>query len=204
MVNNRRNRRVRARRAPANGQPRRIRRLITRASHGFEIVPPRDPPAYVPAPWWPITVVLLTAQDVDCTAQNIYVSVLKQLGWDTYLDTKKTLPIEMRLTSLRIWGQGRLPVQLAVYDHLGGKHRIAEISDYGSPIHFSSVGWKFGNIATFDALEPGDTDVLFEVSGASESNKIMVYVQLLIRTKNALKPTLAWDALKSDDAMVII
>lgn len=176
---------------------RRLGRMMHRQTKGFEIVPPNDPPAYVSAPWWPITAVFVTTSgDNQCTTANIRDQILAQLDFKQYKaqDSKQqwTVPIdlELRVLSVRAWGTGLKPIQLTIYDHLGGKHRIAEISDYGTSIHYSKCGWKFGSIGTSDALRITDSDVIFEVTGGSADNKVLVYVQTLVRTPNAPKPVL--------------
>lgn len=168
---------------------RKVGRLVNKYAHGVQIRPSADPPSFIAGPWWPITVVLKADSDMTYVPLSLYTAVKEQLSWSAFVDTNKYgIPIEMRLVSVRSWGIGRKPVQLTIYDHLGGKHRIAEISDYGTPTAYSRVGWKFGNIGTGDALQIEDTDPLFQVSGGKTDNIVISYVQLLIRAQNAPKP----------------
>lgn len=168
----------------------RLGRFITRASHGIRFNPPVDPPEYVSNPWWPITTVFNVDSDSQLQPIHVYSSVIAQLGFDDYVKDSETIPLEMRLVSVRIWGLDKQPIQLAIYDHVGKKNRFVELSDFGSSVQYSRAGWRYGRIATYDALSKDDKDVLFDVTGASSSQKILVYVQLLIRTANAPKPAL--------------
>lgn len=169
----------------------RLGRLITRASHGIRFNPPVDPPEYVSNPWWPITTVFNVDSNSQIQAIHVYSAVITQLGFGDYVNTEsKNIPLEMRLVSVRIWGLHKQPIQLAIYDHVGKKNRFTEISDFGSSVQYSRAGWRYGRIATYDALTAEEEDVLFDVTGASTSQKILVYVQLLIRTANAPAPNL--------------
>lgn len=167
---------------------RRITRSIGRQTHGFRIVPTADPPAYCPGPWWPMTVVMQASIDKDLVADDIYTALLAQLGWTGHVKDKNSIPIELRMVSVRSWGLGRKPHQLCVYDSLGTKSRIAEMTDYGTTINYSRNGWKFGTLTTNDAVETNDTNVILEVTGASSDNKVLLYLQVLFRTKDAAKP----------------
>lgn len=170
-----------------------MRRLVNRSIHGMRVVPSVDPPEYTAGPWWHITTVVGASKDTTVRAKDIYARTLDALDWSVFHDdtkpTPRKIPLAMRLQTVRCWGMGKLPIELTVYDRLGGEHRIAEICDYGSAVNYSRVGWHFGDIARQDALYPGDDAVLFEVSGASENNKVLIYINLLIRTQNAPKPT---------------
>lgn len=186
MVNQRRSNR--SQRSRRNNNVRHFGRTLTRATHGVRITPPVDPPSYTSNPWWPLTVVFHTFGDTEITPDSIYAGILKQMGIHLYVDVKKnTVPLEFRLCSVRCWGIERQPIQLAIYDSLGGKHRFAELTDYGSAVQYSRLGWKYGRVATLDALRSTDKEVSFEISAASKT-KVMVYIQVLIRTANAPKP----------------
>lgn len=186
-MNRGRRRRNQPRRRVANF---RFGRAITRATHGIRINPSVDPPEYVSNPWWPITTTFSVDADSEIMASHLYLSVIAQLGFNEYLKGKDTIPIEMRLVSIRAWGLHKQPIQLAVFDHVGKKNRFTEISDYGSSVQYSRVGWRYGRIASYDALVKDDPDVLFDITGASKAKTILIYVQLLIRTANAPKPAL--------------
>lgn len=194
MVNRRRSNRPSRRNGSGlnSRQPVRFRRAISRTTTGVRFVPPVDPPEYVSAPWWPMTLILIAVTDETVTAQKLYQQVLEQLDVKKYVSMdKSTVPLEMRIDSVRAWGLARQPIQLSVYDRLGKHHRVAEISDYGTPIQYSRVGWRFGSIAHADALGQTETDVLYEISGATSTNKILLYNHILIRIPNAPKPVQA-------------
>lgn len=183
---NRSRRGRRGRFAPVNS--RRMGRFITNATHGVKIIPPVDPPEYVSNPWWPLTTVFMVDQDSQIQAKQLYDSVIAQLGFGDFKSGGSTIPLELRLVSVRLWGLDKQPIQLAIYDHLGKRNRFTEISDFGSAVQYSRTGWRYGRVATLDALNRNEVDVLFDVTGASKTAKIMVYCQLLIRTENAPKP----------------
>lgn len=200
---NRRRRAPRSRRGTVPTNASRIRRVINRSTHGMRITPSVDPPDYAAGPWWPITVIMKASSDSSATAASIYDQILKQLAWDGYANAAKaTVPLLIRVLSVRAWGLGKQPIQLGVYDHLGGKHQLAEISDYGTPLNYSRVGWKFGNIGVNDAMKSTEKDIIFAVSGATADNAILCYVQCLIRTEQAPKPTLVSSLPMAD--MVIV
>lgn len=200
MVNRRRRNVAQKRNNPRNNG--KIRRMINRNATGFRISPPTDPPEYAPGPWWPLTVVMKCSADTSATPKDIYTSIIAQLDWTKYV-SNTTVPLEMRVLTIRAWGTGKLPFQLTIFDHLGTKNRIAELSDYGSAINYSRIGWKFGNIGTSDALTSSDTDMIFEITGASTTNVVLCYVQVLIRAANTPKPVLV-SLDRSLDNMVIV
>lgn len=191
-----------------NGRrPQRLGRMIHRNVKGVQITPPADPPSYVSAPWWPFTLAIKVKNDTQLYAQNLYTEVLKTLGLATfYNDAKATIPLEYRVLSIRAWSlKKETPIQLAVYDHLGTKERICEINDFGTPIRYARVGWKFGSIGTNDALVPvadlSKDYVIAEISLPSEGTAL-VYVQLLLRVPNASKPITVWSDLVHDYYLV--
>lgn len=189
MVNRRRSNRKARRNGPGNSrQPVRFRRAISRTTTGVRFVPPVDPPEYVSAPWWPFTLILIATGDEAVTAKIMYDQVLQQLDLKKFVSGTATVPLEMRLDSVRAWGLAKQPIQLSVYDRLGKHHRLAELSDYGTPINYSRVGWRFGSLAHSDALGSTETETLYEVSGGSTANKILIYNHILIRIPNAPKP----------------
>lgn len=175
-------------RSAKRNQTRTFGLALTRATHGVQITPPVDPPSFVSNPWWPITTVIKVTKDTHMKAKDIYDSIIAQLGFETYQKDKNTIPLEFRLISVRAWGTGKQPIQLAIFDPLGQKNRFAELSDFGSAVNYSRVGWKYGRIGTLDAITSGEVDILFDLTGATTNAAIMVYVQLLIRTANAPKP----------------
>lgn len=180
-----------------NGRrPQRLGRMIHRNVKGVPITPPSDPPSYVSAPWWPFTLALKLAGDTQLFSQNLYTEVLKTLNISDYVKDKVTVPLEFRVLSIRAWSlKKETPIQLAVYDHLGSKERITEINDFGTPIRYARVGWKFGSIGTTDALvpvpDPTKDNVIAEIS-MPNNGTALVYVQLLLRVPNAAKPITVW------------
>lgn len=172
-------------------RPSRFTRSVNRAAHGIRFTPSFDPPDYAAGPWWPITVVLGSTSDTRFNMNSVYTAALTQLSWQNYYkeNTKENVPMELRLLSVRAWGLDKQPIQLTIYDRLGSGQKLAELSDYGTPVQYSRLGWKFGNVSTQDSVVWSDTNVLFEVT-TSSTGKVLIYVQALIRTTNSPKPTI--------------
>lgn len=162
---------------------RRLGRALTRATHGVRLVPSLDPPEFTSCPWWPLTVTFSVTADSYVVPKTVFQAIRSQLQW-----TALKVPFNIRLVSVRCWGLAKQPIQLAIYDHLGTKQMMAEMADYGDPVKYSRLGWKFGRVGLTDALAETDTDVLFAISGATDTQKVLVYLQLLWRVPNSAKP----------------
>lgn len=194
---------TRRRTTTRNGRrPQRLNRIIHRNIKGVPIHPSADPPSYSSAPWWPFTLAVKVASDTQLYSQNIYTETLKALGLSEYIKDKLTLPLEFRILSIRVWSlKKEEPIQLAVYDHLGSKERICEINDFGTPIRYAKVGWKWGSIGTNDALvpvaDPLKDNVVADISLA-QGSRALVYLQLLLRVQNTPKPTALFQDVPSD------
>ena len=149
-----------------------------------------------------MTVIFSLSKATEISALSIYNNIIAQLGLLQYLgpipDTWPAakpkdiapIPLTFRLLSVRVWGLGRQPIQLAIFETQNTDHLIKELNDYGDPIRFSRVGWKFGDVAVYDGLSK-ETYGLFQVSGTlNDANKALVYCQVLLRVQNAPAPAL--------------
>lgn len=182
----RRNRNLRKRSATTG----RLRRMVNRVSLGSRIVPTTDPPEYTAGPWWPLTIVDTVAGDKDFTPTYLHSGILAALNLTGAKDAKgNPLTFKFRLLSVRAWGMAKQPIQLAVTEtHGTSSNWVKEINDFGSPINYSRVGWRFGDVFTHRVFSSTETQSLFQVAESGSTDKILVYIQVLMRVPNAPDP----------------
>lgn len=190
MVNTNRqtNRRRGNRRTNRTG---RLKRMVNRTTLGMRIVPQLDPPEYSAGPWWPLTVVDVTAGDVDYSPSKIHAGILALLNLTGYKKDTTNLEFKFRVLSVRAWGLAKQPIQLAVTEtHSTTSSWVKEINDFGTPLGYSRVGWRFGDIFVHRVFSSNETQSLFQVAESGKTDKILVYIQVLIRVPNAPDPSL--------------
>lgn len=157
-------------------------RSIHRIEMGSEIKPSLDPPTWVSAPWWPLTITATAVKPASYTVQAMYALVLKNLNLAGFMDDKKKLiQFRLRFNDVRIWGLNRQPITLNIprLNNIGT--RIKQLNDRGTPTQYSRLGWRYGMDSEL-AIDPTDPDVVFEVQGdVSDANKVLIYVRVLIQ-----------------------
>lgn len=167
----------------------RLRRLVNRVSLGARITPSTDPPVYTAGPWWPLTLVDSVAGDTDFTPEYIHKGILDMLSLTGAKIGEKALVFKFRVLSVRAWGMAKQPIQLAVTETHGTKSNwVKEINDFGTPVNYSRVGWRFGDVFIQRVFTSTETQTLFQVAQAGTTDKILVYIQVLIRVPNAPDP----------------
>lgn len=157
-------------------------RSIHRVEMGVEIKPSPDPPTWVSAPWWPLTV---TARAVKATAYSsvaIFALVLKSLSLSDYKNTNKQLvTFRMRYIDVRIWGLAKQAITLNIPRINAIGTRIKQLNDRGSATQYSRLGWRYGMDSEL-AVDATDNDCVFEVQGdVSTDNSVLIYLRLLVQ-----------------------
>lgn len=171
--------------------PARNTRSVNHMVIGSRVTPPLDPPDFATAPWSTITLVIgykpptTSPKSQTYTASDLHTALLEQLEFSDYKKGSDTLPLEYRLLSVRIWGMSGLPISLVIYDSLGNGNKLAELSDIGTSIHYSRLGWRFGSITRSNALKPDAKEPLFSLDSET---KCILYIQCMYRTRDA-KPS---------------
>lgn len=178
------------RRRPRRSAPigRRLKRYVDRIESGVRFVPPVDPPEFSRAPWWPMTLVFNSIKDEDYTASNIIDGIITRLYEAKDAGTGQKAFV-FRMQSVRIWGLAKQAISLDIKELIGGSNNLRQFSDLGSGIQFSRLGFRYGTSSRIDPIAYGTT-VLFHVSGASSTNKILVYVQILFSSLSGKTPSL--------------
>lgn len=195
------NRRAPRRRANAPRAPvlRALTRRENRRDTGVGYKPSPTPPKWTAAPWWPLTVVTVQKEAYTFTVKDVAYLIRQSLGWDGYVDSKEVpLPVDFRVQNVRIYGTKSQPIQLEAYELLGGKHITKEQSDFGGKFTYSSLGFRWGTQSKIDVLNDSDKmgpdnnapQTLFYVNGFADEGKIIVYVQVLLKAKDAPTPSL--------------
>lgn len=188
MVNGsrRRGRRRATARAP------RIRRAITRATQGSRLFPSPDPPEFTNNPWWPITLPIIIDSPLDLNINTIAEALIDHLGWKNYKDMKSVtaIPLDLRVLSLRAWGLNRQPFTMTVREPFSPANDFVELSDYGSAVNYSRLGYRYGTVSTTNVHESLGSDwVPASFSGGiTATSKVLLYVQLLMRSSVANAP----------------
>lgn len=175
-----------ARRGRRNARLGRTSALIRRVEHsdiGVEFVPTLDPPDFSPAPWWPITVPVTISKQTIFTWKLIHDLLLSVLG----LTSVKDLAFNMRAQTVRMWGTAKQPITMEIFALSSATCRkIKQISDRGTPIHYSRLGWRFGR-SSFAMLDVGcgtSEVTLFTTGGKlADDNQALIYLQLLIQVR---------------------
>lgn len=186
----------RTRRSRSSRQPRRVRRLVTKMSLGSRITPPVDPPQFTSCPWWPLTVMETVTTDTVWTPETVHKAILATLGLTgaTIPKDKATTALEFkfRITTVRVWGLAKQPIQLAVCDASdeASSHWTHEFNDFASGIQFSRLGWRFGDVFSHRVFTATQQTVLFAVGQANGTDTMLVYIQVLIRLPNGPDPAL--------------
>lgn len=164
-----------------------VKRIVDRIDYGVKFTPGPDPPEYARAPWWSITLVATTTDSDTYTWETISGGILMAMGASALYDTAKpakaiTDPFMIRLQTVRVWGLDKQPISLNVYDLTGQSHLVKQLTDMGSAINYSRIGWRFGVNAQIDPGDSTSKSSLFTVTG---HGKMLVYVQVLFCRKDA-------------------
>lgn len=180
--------------------PGRLRRIVNRVSLGSRITPSADPPEYTAGPWWPLTIVDSVSGDTDYTPKKIHEGILALLSLTgAKLGNKEPLTFKFRVLSVRAWGVAKQPIQLAVTEtHGDTSNWVKEINDFGTPFTYSRLGWRFGDVFMHRVFTSTETISLFQVAEAGTTDKILVYIQVLIRVPNAPDPALTYAKIPVD------
>lgn len=173
--NNKRNRSPRKR-----NSSRSVIRAIDRAETGIRFVPSSDPPEWARSPWWSITITDTLSQAKTYSYKDLNDGLLSSMGMS---DAQKTAITGsfflLRPVSIRAWGLQRQAISINIFEIVGTNgHRVKQLSDYGSGINFSRLGWRFGTAARIDPNSSESISVA-SVEGASTTSKVLVYWQLL-------------------------
>lgn len=201
MVNGqRRNRRRRQASTSRVGRSTRIRRIVNRTSLGTRILPSVDPPEYTAGPWWPLTIVDSVKGDTQYTGKKIHEGILALLGLTGAKQADSTpLNFKFRLLSVRAWGLAKQPIQLSVTEtHSTSTNWVKEINDFGTPLAYSRVGWRFGDVFVHQVHSYQDTSTLFFTGESGTEDKILLYIQVLIRVPNAPEPALVMSHIRGN------
>lgn len=160
-----------------------ITRAIGKLERGVALRPSVDPPSYNPAPWWPMTVVTTIKADTTVNGTQLHTSILASLG-------QSNVNYAFKLVSIRVWGLNRQPLKLTPYEHFGGSTPLRAITDYGDPVHYSRLGYRWGVSSKIDVHTASDTNILYAVHGKLDAtNMALCYASLLIRIKDPVAPT---------------
>lgn len=196
MVNNNTTLSRRTRRSRTSRQPRRVRRLISRMNLGSRITPSVDPPQFTASPWWPLTVMMTVLKDTSWSPKTVHEAILASLGLTgakyIYEGKETALEFKFRITTVRVWGLDKQPIQLAVCDasDATSTHWTHEFNDFASGVQFSRLGWRFGDVFVHRVLAANQEFPLFAVGQKHDNETVLVYVQVLIRMPNAPDPAL--------------
>lgn len=189
MANRRSARRRGTRRATALG---RVKRVVNRTTLGMRITPSNDPPEYSAGPWWPLTIVDIATGDTDYTPEKIHKGILALTGLTGYKNGSENLTFKFRVLSVRAWGIDKQPIQLAVTEtHGSTSNWVKEMNDFGTLLNYSKLGWKFGDVFIHRVFSSEEKHSLFQVAEKGTVDKILVYIQVLIRVPNAPDPALS-------------
>jgi hypothetical protein len=85
--------------------------------------------------------------------------------------------ISMRVLSVRMWGLDKQPITMGVFNALSDDE-VKYITDYGSGINFSHVGWRFGTEMSTTSYIEGSAKKVVWVSSVSN---ILLYCRVLVR-----------------------
>lgn len=179
--------------------------MVSRMVTGRDLKISPDPPNYVAAPWWPVTVLVKITGSGNFTGEEIYNQVIINLALTDYKYVKPpkssvdvglpravcrplpqaadgdNIPLTMRLDSVRAWSLDKGAIQLAICDFIDGNRYMKEINDLGSALNYGRVGYTFGCIPRYNAFSKADKDTLFYVSTATASAAALVYINLHVR-----------------------
>lgn len=158
-------------------------RSIHRVEMGVEIKPSPDPPVWVSAPWWPLTLTATAVKATAYTSVAMYALTLKCLSLASFKDekTKSNVGFRFRYIDVRIWGLAKQAITLNIprLNNIGT--RIKQLNDRGSATQYSRLGWRYGMDSEL-AVNATDDDVVFEVQGDVSNDKpVLIYVRLLVQ-----------------------
>lgn len=180
------NRRIR--RAPRRQPRRRLKRVIRTTDVGINLRPPVDPPAFTPIPWWPLTVAFKYKIDKGKKVTSLKVSTLYTA---LKVQTGITNAFSVRILSIRVWGFNKKSLSLVIHDADGDVSRFRTITDVGSAVNYSRVGWRFGLEFTTKTHLPASDLVVADIYSASDSDGL-VYVQILVCSNQSVDPPIAF------------
>lgn len=144
--------RARNRRSRRGARPR-----LTRTMNGAFLRGSPDPPAYSNVPWWPVTIPLRydTGSQSSVGYLDIIAKFRKLFGFPTLAaGAKYEPPVSLRVISIRMWGLEKQPITLAI-ESIITKDEVKFLTDYGSAINFSHVGWKLSSLASQTPVQEG-------------------------------------------------
>lgn len=162
-----------------------VARRVQNADIGVEFKPSLDPPSWAGAPWWPLTVVAIATKAAPFSFEVIHALVLKSLSLDGFVKGTSNVEFNIRVLTVRVWGNNKQPITLDVYSNTSsGCRKMKQLNDRGSFMHLSHLAWRYGK-SSYAMLETGcssmKTDV-FSIDGQlSDTNTATVYIQLLIQ-----------------------
>lgn len=162
-------------------------RSVHRIELGTELKPSVDPPAWISAPWWPLTVTSACTKPTSFSPVVIHALVLKSLDLDTFKRIKdskitdESPAFRYRFVDIRVWGLAKQPLTLNIPRLNSIGTRVKQLNDLGSAVNYSRLGWRFGLDSQL-AVDYSDTDEVFSVSGSiTGAKRAMVYIRLMIQ-----------------------
>lgn len=176
---------------------RRIKRTVDRLEVGMQFVPTVDPPNYSSAPWWSITIVDNIKTTTSYKSDNIIDGLYKTLGFSDAQAKSLTKDFFIfKPLSIRVWGRAKQPIQLIAYDIVSNStHRVKQMSDLGSGVNFSRLGWRFGVASKIDPLGAETVINVAAVDGdLSATSPATVYLQIIFCIRKGQAPTFAFPA----------
>lgn len=188
----------------------RVMRRVDSALRGTKVEPAQDPPDFVASPWWPVTIPILHSGETLYTYGDVHKALLDYLTMSKYQDGQKnTLPVQIRVLEIRAWTtSAKQAIQLEIFDMIDpnsgtGKAFtvLAEINDYGSPIHYGKVGWRFGGMAHMQAGFKDDKALIFRLAASTTVNYIG-YINVLWRVTSTGVPKFQLLAINNGDTDV--
>lgn len=180
-----------------NSNPRnttRIRRAINRIEYGTRITPSVDPPNYATVPWWSLTLVTTLTTPSSFNYASLHEAILTTVLCDKSLITdvkaKQALnppqytkfSFEIRPVTIRVWGLAKQSITLLPYEIVGkGTHSLSPITDNGSGINFSRLGWRYGAAAKIDPNTSEEVLIAAVDGDITEAKRALVYIQVVFR-----------------------
>lgn len=195
-------RRTRARSRPNRLSSKSVHRIIRKAEFGVEIRPSAKMPSVTTAPWWPYTLVFLVDKTTTMSAKELHNGLITTLGFQT------TEKLNLRILSVRVWGVVDKPISLDIYEQVAGKHKLRQLSDFGSAIEHSRIGYRFGVQRYIDAMQVMDETAVFAIDGyfgtTTKKETARVFVQLMFQRVAVPAPSSLNATRTSESGYVIV
>lgn len=174
--------RKRGQRKTRMGRPKHFIRTVQRVEMGIPITPSPDPPAWTAAPWWPFTIATPCIANTIYTIEVIHNFLLVSLGMGAMNPAPN---FRIRMVEVRIWGLNKQPICLSIPRLTATNARLKQISDRGSPLRYSRIGWRYGMDSQVSLAHDSKIEA-FSVVGASQTDNILIYIQVLVQCMSAL------------------